>query len=76
VLIKAAFMIKIGITGQSGFIGAHLYNTLGLAPEKSRIPFGRSFFEESARLEEPRKTMKRYAGAERVPDEDRCRRGG
>ena len=22
-------MIKIGITGQSGFIGSHLYNSLG-----------------------------------------------
>ena len=23
-------MLKIGITGQAGFVGTHLYNTLGL----------------------------------------------
>ncbi|MDY0222811.1 MAG: NAD-dependent epimerase/dehydratase family protein, partial [Desulfobacterium sp.] len=46
-------MIKIGITGQSGFIGTHLYNTLGLEPEKfQRIPFDRFFFEEIALLEQ------------------------
>lgn len=27
-------MIKIGITGQNGFIGQHLYNTLGLLPQE------------------------------------------
>ncbi len=44
---------KIGITGQSGFIGTHLYNTLGLEPEKfQRVPFDRSIFEDSARLEQ------------------------
>ena len=32
--------IKIGITGQAGFVGTHLYNELGLEPEKyERIPF-------------------------------------
>ncbi len=46
-------MIRIGITGQSGFIGTHLYNTLGLEPERfHRVLFGRSFFEDSARLEQ------------------------
>ncbi|MDY0230483.1 MAG: NAD-dependent epimerase/dehydratase family protein [Candidatus Cloacimonadaceae bacterium] len=45
-------MLKIGITGQSGFIGTHLYNTLGLEPENfQRIPFDRCFFEDSTRLE-------------------------
>ena len=39
-------MLKIGITGQKGFVGTHLYNTLGLQPEKfERIPFERSFFD-------------------------------
>ena len=27
-------MKTIGITGQNGFVGSHLYNTLGLNPEK------------------------------------------
>lgn len=45
-------MIKIGITGQSGFIGTHLYNTLGLNPEKfERIPFEDNFFEDAQNLE-------------------------
>lgn len=38
-------MIKIGITGQSGFVGTHLYNTLGLYPDKyERISFEDHFF--------------------------------
>lgn len=46
-------MLKIGITGQSGFIGTHLYNTLGLEPENfQRIPFDRFFFEDIALLEQ------------------------
>lgn len=40
-------MIKVGITGQAGFVGTHLYNTLGLYPEEfERIPFEDSFFKE------------------------------
>lgn len=39
-------MIKIGITGQTGFIGSHLYNTIGLFPEKyKRVDFEDSFFD-------------------------------
>lgn len=39
-------MKKIGITGQAGFIGKHLYNTLGLFPnEFERIEFKKEFFE-------------------------------
>jgi len=46
-------MIKVGITGQPGFIGTHLYNTLGLYPEKYiRIPFDDSFFLEEEKLNE------------------------
>lgn len=45
-------MIKIGITGQNGFVGTHLYNTLGLQPEKyDRIPFDRSFFDSESTLD-------------------------
>ena len=38
-------MIRVGITGQAGFVGTHLFNQLGLLPEKfERIPFEDSFF--------------------------------
>lgn len=38
-------MLKIGITGQSGFVGTHLFNTLGLFPDKyERVPFDDDFF--------------------------------
>jgi len=43
--------MKIGITGQPGFIGTHLYNTLGLYPEKfTRIPFEDAYFDEEQKL--------------------------
>lgn len=44
-------MIKVGITGQAGFVGTHLYNHLGLQPDKyERVPFEDSYFEDSAKL--------------------------
>lgn len=44
-------MVKVGITGQSGFIGTHLYNTLGLHPDKfQRIPFEDSYFDNPTML--------------------------
>jgi UDP-2-acetamido-2,6-beta-L-arabino-hexul-4-ose reductase len=46
-------MLRIGITGQAGFVGQHLYNTIGLHPNKyERIPFERNFFENSKNLED------------------------
>jgi UDP-2-acetamido-2,6-beta-L-arabino-hexul-4-ose reductase len=46
-------MIRVGITGQTGFIGTHLYNTLGLYPAKfERISFEDSYFTDSNRLSE------------------------
>ena len=46
-------MLKVGITGQAGFVGKHLYNTLGLYPEEfERIDFKRDFFEDESRLNE------------------------
>jgi UDP-2-acetamido-2,6-beta-L-arabino-hexul-4-ose reductase len=46
-------MIRVGITGQSGFVGTHLYNTLGLYADKfERISFADSFFTESKKLSE------------------------
>ena len=45
-------MIKVGITGQNGFIGKHLYNVLGLFPEEfSRIDFQKSSFENENELD-------------------------
>ena len=44
-------MIKVGITGQSGFVGTHLFNTLGLYPEKyERIPFEDAYFQDEDKL--------------------------
>ena len=46
-------MIKIGITGQSGFIGTHLFNYLGLKKnEVIRIPFQDDFFSDDSKLQE------------------------
>jgi len=43
--------IKVGITGQAGFVGTHLYNHLGLESELfERVPFEDSFFESNERL--------------------------
>lgn len=44
---------KIGITGQNGFVGKHLYNTLGLFPEEfERVDFQKDYFENEAQLDE------------------------
>lgn len=46
-------MIRIGITGQDGFVGQHLYNTLGLYPEEfERVEYSRNFFENQELLNE------------------------
>jgi len=45
-------MLKIGITGQAGFVGSHLYNTLGLFPEEfSRIDFKREYLDNNQALD-------------------------
>jgi UDP-2-acetamido-2,6-beta-L-arabino-hexul-4-ose reductase len=45
-------MLKIGITGQGGFVGNHLFNTLGLFPEEfSRVFFRREFFDNNQLLD-------------------------
>ena len=49
--MKNHLQIKIGITGQSGFVGTHLYNTLGLYPEVyKRIPFKDAYFRDEKEL--------------------------
>ena len=44
-------MIKIGITGQAGFVGNHLYTTLSLDDAIKLIPFERSYFDDQSALE-------------------------
>jgi UDP-2-acetamido-2,6-beta-L-arabino-hexul-4-ose reductase len=45
-------MLKVGITGQSGFIGSHLYNTLALYPEEfERIEFKKHFYSDNQLLD-------------------------
>ena len=44
-------MIKVGITGQAGFIGTHLFNKLSLEKSKYElIPFQDSFFDDEETL--------------------------
>ncbi len=46
-------MNKIGITGQAGFIGTHLYNYFGLKKEEViLIPFLDEYFDDPAKLED------------------------
>tara|TARA_B110000003_G_scaffold17555_1_gene17278 strand:- start:6820 stop:7938 length:1119 start_codon:yes stop_codon:yes gene_type:complete len=45
-------MLKVGITGQSGFIGTHLYNTIGLFTESyNLIDFKDCFFEKEEKID-------------------------
>lgn len=44
-------MICVGITGQPGFVGTYLYNTLGLYPQQyKRIPFEDAYFQSEDAL--------------------------
>ncbi len=42
--------MKIGITGQNGFIGRHLFNFLGLQNDIELIPFQKESFKDTALL--------------------------
>ena len=45
-------MLQIGITGQAGFVGTHLFNTLNLFKDKFQtIPFEDSYFSDTRTLE-------------------------
>jgi UDP-2-acetamido-2,6-beta-L-arabino-hexul-4-ose reductase len=45
-------MLKIGITGQNGFVGSYLFNTLGLHPDEFKtIEFERDCFEKDEKLD-------------------------
>lgn len=44
-------MLRVGITGQAGFVGKHLYNTLGLFPEEfQRVSFQKEYFGDAEKL--------------------------
>ncbi len=46
-------MLRVGITGQAGFVGTTLFNVLGLFPDKyKRVPFEDSYFTEDGKLNE------------------------
>ncbi|TDQ31167.1 polysaccharide biosynthesis C-terminal domain-containing protein [Zeaxanthinibacter enoshimensis] len=45
-------MKKIGITGQSGFVGNHLFRTLSLDESVILIPFNKEYFESPTKLQE------------------------
>lgn len=50
--MTTAKLIKVGITGQNGFVGSHLFNTLGLYPQEfERVNFERSWFEQPEKLD-------------------------
>ena len=45
-------MIRIGITGAQGFIGAHLVNFLKIHQEQfTHVPFERKWFEDDAQMD-------------------------
>lgn len=46
-------MKKIGITGQDGFVGKHLYNTLGLNPDNfQRVEFNIEYFSNEESMDD------------------------
>lgn len=46
-------MKRVGITGQNGFVGRHLYNTLKLTPNKFEIvDFEKDFFEDDYKMDQ------------------------
>ena len=44
-------MLKVGITGQGGFIGTHLFNFLGLQEDVELIHFEKTFFLDQKQLQ-------------------------
>lgn len=44
--------MKIGITGQAGFVGSHLHNTINLRDDAEIVFFERSFFNSEVKLDE------------------------
>ena len=51
-MVKMGELVRVGITGQGGFMGCHLYNYLGTKLENvKRISFKRSYFENKTELQ-------------------------
>lgn len=44
-------MIKVGITGQAGFVGSHLFNYLNLQENIQIVSFERDYFKNQSQLE-------------------------
>ena len=44
-------MIKVGITGQNGFVGTHLFNTLAFQEGFDRVEFKKQFFDSEKDLD-------------------------
>ena len=42
--------LRVGITGQAGFVGYHLYSTLNLNENINLVPFKRSFFTDDTAM--------------------------
>src|SRR6056297_3297388 len=42
--------LRVGVTGQAGFVGYHLYQTLALREDITLVPFERSYFEDTATM--------------------------
>lgn len=42
--------MKVGITGQAGFVGTHLFNHLGLVEDIERVPFEDAYFQDEQLL--------------------------
>lgn len=65
--------MNVGITGQSGFIGSHLYNYLQTKDDINLIPFQRSFFESKDKLDNYLKrcdVVVHLAGMNRGPNDE------
>ena len=43
--------LKVGITGQAGFVGTHLYGQFGLSQDFIRVPFEDAFFKYQLELD-------------------------
>lgn len=44
-------IIKVGITGQKGFVGSHMFNTLAFREGFERVPFQDTFFEDEEQMD-------------------------
>jgi UDP-2-acetamido-2,6-beta-L-arabino-hexul-4-ose reductase len=65
--------MKVGITGQSGFIGSHLHTYLKTDEDMNLIPYQRRFFENAHELDTFLRrcdVVVHLAGSNRGPDEE------